>query len=333
MTAAPNPRVGIIGAGGIGKTHLSSWAANGIAPTAIADANPDTLASAVAEHGGQAYASGLDLIASGAVDLISICTPPAFHADLAVASLDAGIGVLCEKPLATTIGDAERVARTVERTGTLFAMGFCHRYQPHIEALKAMIDGGELGVIREFRNRFAGHLASVEQTWFSNPEIAGGGVLADTSIHSIDLFRYLVGDPVHIHALTSSCESGLGPSLDVEDTGTIILKSGEGALGVLESSWRTPVGEWVVAVHGTGGSAIVDYADLTLRACTKGGDWADVAVPDGDRFVREIAAFIACWRGEDTPRATIGDGLAATRILDDAYRAANAPTTLDAEPG
>lgn len=333
MTAAPNPRVGIIGVGGIGKTHLGSWAANGIAPAAIADANPETLASAVAEHGGQAFATGLDLIASGAVDVVSICTPPAFHADLAVASLEAGIAVLCEKPLATTIGDAERVAATVERTGTLFAMGFCHRYQPHIEALKAMIDGGELGVIREFRNRFAGHLANVEQTWFSNPEIAGGGVLADTTIHSIDLFRYLVGDPVHIHALTSSCESGLGPSLDVEDTGVIILRSGEGVLGVLESSWRTPAGEWIVAVHGTDGSAIVDYANLSLRVCTAGGDWADVAVPEGDRFVREIAAFIACWRGEDTPRATIDDGLAATRILAAAYRAASGRAMHDAEPG
>lgn len=328
MTAAPTLRVGIIGAGGIGKTHLRAWAANGIAPTAIADANPEMLAAAIAGHGGQPYATGLDLVASGAVDIVSICTPPAFHADLAVAALDAGMAVLCEKPLATSVGDAERVAEAVERTGALFAMGFCHRFQPHIEALKAMIDGRELGVIREFRNRFAGHLANVEQTWFSNPQIAGGGVLADTSIHSIDLFRYLIGDPVRVHALTSVCESGLGPSLDVEDTGVITLQSAAGVLGVIESSWRTPVGEWTLAVHGTGGSAIVDYADHTLRACTKGGEWADLAVADDDRFGREIAAFIACWQGEDTPRATIADGVAATRILDAAYRAANAPTAL-----
>jgi len=328
MTAAPTPRVGIIGAGGVGKTHLRAWATNGITPTAIADANPELLAAVIAGYGGQPYAGGVDLIASGSVDIVSICTPPAFHADLAVAALDAGMAVLCEKPLATSVGDAERVAEAVERTGALFAMGFCHRFQPHVEALKAMIDGGELGVIREFRNRFAGHLANVEQTWFSNPQIAGGGVLADTSIHSIDLFRYLVGDPIHIHALTSVCESGLGPSLDVEDTGVIVLRSAGGVLGVIESSWRTPAGEWTLAVHGTGGSAIVDYADLTLRACPKGGEWADVAVEDGDRFDREIAAFIACWRGEDIPRATIADGVAATRILNAAYRAASTRTTL-----
>jgi predicted dehydrogenase len=328
MTESRTPRVGIIGAGGIGKTHLRAWAANGIKPAAVADAKPEILEAAIVEHGGQPYASGFDLIASGTVDIVSICTPPVFHADLAIAAAEAGLAVLCEKPLATTVEDAQRVVEAVERTGILFAMGFCHRFQPQIEALKAMIDGGELGTIREFRNRFAGHLANVEQTWFSNPKIAGGGVLVDTSVHSIDLFRYLVGNPVHTHALTSVCESDLGPSLEVEDTGVLILQTADGVLGVIESSWRTPVGEWTVAVHGTGGSAIVDYADLTLRACKAGGEWADIGVGDGDRFIVEIAAFVECWRGEGTPRATVLDGLAATCILDAAYRSATTPTGM-----
>ncbi len=320
------PRVGIIGAGGIGKTHLRSYVANGLTPAAIADANPEILESAVAEFGGQPYERGFDLIASGLVDIVSICTPPAFHADLAVAAIEAGMAVLCEKPLATTVEDAQRVVDIVDRTGTLFAMGFCHRFHPHIERLKAMIDGGELGTIREFRNRFAGQLANVEKTWFSNARIAGGGVLVDTSVHSIDLFRYLIGDPTGIHALTSVCESELGPSLEVEDTGVLILQTAGGVLGVIEASWRTPVGEWTLAVHGTGGSAIVDYADLTLRSCKRDGQWEAVAVEAGDRFVREIAAFIDCWRGQDGPRSTVHDGLAATRILDAAYRSAAAPS-------
>src|SRR5687767_10672815 len=103
------PRVGIIGAGGIGKTHLRAWAANAVTPTAITDVKPEILAEAIAAHGGQPFDSGFDLIASGTVDVVSICTPPAFHAGLAIAALEAGVAVLCEKPLATTVDDAERV--------------------------------------------------------------------------------------------------------------------------------------------------------------------------------------------------------------------------------
>jgi predicted dehydrogenase len=326
MTEAALPRVGIIGAGGIGKTHLRTWAANGISPTAIADAKAEILDAAIVDHGGQPYASGFDLIASGTIDIVSICTPPAFHADLAIAAAEAGLAILCEKPLATTVADAERVAEAVERTGALFAMGFCHRFQPEIEALKGLIEAGELGTIREVRNRFAGHLKNVEQTWFANPKIAGGGVLVDTSVHSIDIFRYLVGDVVGVHALTSTRETELGPTLDVEDTGVLILQSADGVLGVIESSWRTPPGEWALSVHGTGGTAVVDYVAMTLRVQGLDGAWRNLDVGEGDRFVREIAAFIACWRGEETPRATLADGVAATRILAAAYRSAAIPT-------
>lgn len=322
MSEQPLPRVGIIGAGGIGATHLRAWAAHGVTPAAIAEARPETLAKAVAEHGGEPFADASDLIAGGLVDVVSICTPPAFHAEIAIAALEAGIGVLCEKPLATSVEEAERVADVAEHTGLPFAMGFCHRLQPQVEAIKAAIERGEIGVVREFRNRFAGHLANVEGTWFANPGIAGGGVLVDTCVHSVDLFRFLIGEAETVHALTSTCASDLGPALEVEDTGVIILKSPEGVLGVIEASWRTPPGEWVLAVHGTGGSLVLDYATLTLRQADASGAWREIAVPEGNRFEREIGAFIATWRGEAEPVASVHDGVAATRILAQAYASA-----------
>src|SRR5687768_8291438 len=94
------PRVGIIGLGTIGRTHIATWRANGITPVAFADAVPAALEAAVAEHGGEGFADGLALIASGSVDIVSICTPPVFHRELAIAALEAGVAVLCEKPMA-----------------------------------------------------------------------------------------------------------------------------------------------------------------------------------------------------------------------------------------
>jgi predicted dehydrogenase len=313
------PRVGIIGLGSIGHTHIEAWQANGITPVAFADAVPATLEATVAANGGAGFDDGARLIQSGAVDIVSICTPPVFHKDLAIAAAETGVAVLCEKPLARTLADAEAIAEAVRRTSTLFTVGFCHRFQPEIEKLKAMIDGGELGEVMTFRNRFAGLMANAHETWFGNPAIAGGGALADTSVHSIDLFRYLIGDPDGVHAFLSTRETEHGPKLKVDDTAVLTLKTPQGVLGVIESSWRTPPGEWTVTIYGTRGTAIVDYKEMTLRKQDGDGTWQHVPVKSGSRFDREFAHFLACWRGEESPRVTVEDGVATNRILEAAY--------------
>lgn len=313
------PRVGVIGLGSIGRTHLNAWKANGITPVAFADAVPAALEKVQAEHGGETFDDGVKLIQSGLIDIVSICTPPLFHKDLAIAATEAGVAVICEKPLARTLADAEAITEAVERSGILFTVGFCHRFQPEIEKLKAMIDGGELGTIMTFRNRFAGLKADAHTTWFGNPAIAGGGVLADTNVHSIDLFRFLIGEPEGIHAFLSTRETEHGPKLEVDDTAVLTVKTADGTLGIIESSWRTPPGEWTVTVYGTQGTAVVDYKDTTLRVQGTDGEWRQVEVEDGSRFDREFAHFLACWRGEAQPRVTVRDGLAANRILDAAY--------------
>jgi UDP-N-acetylglucosamine 3-dehydrogenase len=319
-TGTGTPRVGVIGLGSIGRTHIATWKANGITPVAFADAVPAALEGAIAEHGGEGFSDGIELIRSGKVDIVSICTPPLFHKDLAIAAAEAGVATLCEKPLARTLEDAEAIVEAVERTGTLFSVGFCHRFEPSIQKLKAMIDAGELGDIMTFRNRFAGLKADAHTTWFGNPELAGGGVMADTNIHSIDLFRYLVGDAADVHAFTSTRETEHGPKLKVDDTALLTLRTAEGALGIIEGSWRTPPGEWSVTVYGTRGTAFVDYMNPGVELRCPGQDVERIEVEDESRFTREFAHFLACWRGEAELRVTVRDGLEANRILDAAYR-------------
>lgn len=320
--ASAQPRVGVIGLGAIGRMHIASWKANDITPVAFADAVPEAVEATVAEHGGQGYSDGVELIRSGTVDIVSICTPPLFHREIAIAAAEAGVAVLCEKPLARTLEDAEAITDAVEKSGTLFSVGFCHRFEPAIEKLKAMIESGQLGEVMTFRNRFAGLMANAHQTWFSNPAISGGGALADTNIHSIDLFRFLVGDASAVQALTSTRETEHGPKLEVEDTGVIALRAADGTIGILESSWRTPPGEWTITVYSTKATAIVDYGAGTFRLICADGSVEDVPVDPGSRFHREFAHFLACWRGEEQPRVTVHDGLEANRILDMAYRSA-----------
>lgn len=314
-----SPRVGVIGLGAIGRNHIATWKSLGITPFAIADPLPPVLAASAKEGNWDTYESGEELLRLAATDIVSICTPPAFHRDLALAALDAGKTVLCEKPLSATVEDAEAIATAALNSPGQLHVGFCHRFEPAIVAIKKLIDSGALGTIITLRNRFAGVMDSPESTWFSKREISGGGALADTSIHSIDIFRFLFGDAVQVRSLSSSQESSLGPALDVEDSGVILLQNEAGAIGVLESSWRTPPGEWSVTVYGTAGQASYDYATSEGWLINADGEKSPLDFEPGDRFAAEFANVLASWRGESQPAATAQDGLKATQILASVY--------------
>lgn len=319
MSGQATPRVGVIGLGSIGRTHIRTWQALGITPVAFADAVPAALEATTGEHGGEGFGVGAELIASGKVDIVSICTPPLFHRELAIAAAEAGVAAICEKPLARTLEDAQAITDAVEKAGIAFTVGFCHRFEPAIEHLKGMIDGGELGDIMTFRNRFAGLKADAHETWFGNPKLSGGGVMSDTNVHSIDIFRYLVGDPEAVHAFTSTRKTEHGPELEVDDTALLTLKTASGQLGIIEGSWRTPPGEWTVTIYGTKGTAFVDYKGSGIEFRKADGTVQQIDIEPASRFEREFAHFLDVWRGNAEPRVTVRDGLAANRILDEAY--------------
>lgn len=314
-----SPRVGVIGLGAIGRTHINTWTTLGVTPVAVADSVPAAREAAKEQGTWSVFESGEALISDGEVDIVSICTPPAFHSDLAIAALEAGKTVLCEKPLAATVEDAGAIVAVAESAPGQLHVGFCHRFEPAIVAIRELITSGALGTPITLRNRFAGVMVSPEKTWFSNVEISGGGALADTTIHSIDIFRYLLGDAVEVRSLQSTQESEHGPALNVEDTGIVLLRNAAGAIGVLEASWRTPPGEWSVTVYGTAGQASFDYATGDGVIVNAMGESSPLDFEPGDRFSAEFAHVLACWRGEGTPAATAQDGLIANQILAAAY--------------
>lgn len=321
-------RIGIVGCGGIGRRHLLSYKNNGLAPAALADAVPDAARTAAEEWGGRAYGGWREMVAEADLDAVSVCTPPSSHREIAVAALEAGIPVLCEKPMTTTVADAEAIADAAKRTGTLFMIGHCHRFQPHVERLREMIEAGELGTVRMFRMRVGFLFPRAGNSWFSDPEIAGGGILIDTHVHSVDVFRYLVGEVERVTAMMSSVDTEIGPALRVEDSAILAVRSTEGALGVMEASWRTPPSEVQVTVYGTAARARVDYGTMELTIQGKDDEAPRVvAVPDENRFDREIRHFLAAVRDEEAPRLTARDGAVAIHILRQAYESQGTPVS------
>ena len=316
-------RVGIVGTGGIGRTHLRAYAAAGAPAVAVTDVDSDRAAAAADEFSATTYPDLTTMLAEARLDAISVCTPPAFHHTATLQAIKAGVAVLCEKPMALSEAESAEMVAVADAAGVLLSVGFCHRFQPHIEAMRTAVVEGAVGTVLSFRNRFAGHLAGVENTWFADPAVAGGGVLMDTCVHSVDLFRYLVGEVAEVRALHATTGSPLGPALPVEDTAVLALRSTSGVLGVIEASWRTRPGEAVVSVHGTDATLRLDYATMALtRSDADGSSPQPIEVPEGDRFTRQAAHFLACVAGQAEPRVTAADGAAAVAVLAAAYQSA-----------
>src|SRR5439155_11177889 len=142
---------------------------------------------------------------------------------------------------------------------------------------------------------------------------SGGGVLMDTSIHSIDLFRFLAGEIVRVRSLRKT----FIPSVEgVEDTAALLLESESGAIGVIEASWDTPYSANIVEIYGERGAAVVDYDAAPIRYRLEGeSDWQRPELDRMDRFERELRHFVAAVRGLEALSVTGEDGLRAIEVV------------------
>ncbi|MFN3651188.1 MAG: Gfo/Idh/MocA family protein [Armatimonadota bacterium] len=307
-------RIGVVGCGGIGAVHLRSWA-QVEATRVVAACDPD---QARAEAAGAAAYPGIEeMLAAEQLDAVDICTPPRFHASAARAAIAAGLPVLCEKPLARSPEEAREMARAASDAGVLLMTAFCHRFHPPVEAVRDLIREGRLGRILMFRNRFGGLLKGMESKWFSRQEMAGGGALMDTAIHSVDLFRYLVGEVSTAAGATQSFHPEIR---EVEDSAAMLLRGVDGAIGVIEASWVSPWSANVVELYGEHGAAVIDYdTGATRFRLAEDADWTAIETDSRSRFVEELRHFAAVIRGEAQPRVTAEDGVRAVEVVYQAY--------------
>jgi len=311
--------IGVIGTGGISRAHMHAYAADSRARlVGMADIDLERAQLAAAEFGGHAYSDYEAMLDSERPDAVSICTPPVVHQAAALACINRGVRVFCEKPLAYSAAEAGEMVQAARDRGVLLMTAFCHRFHEPVMKAKALVARGRLGRILMYRNRFGGRIA-MEGTWFGRKAVAGGGTLLDTSIHSADLFRFLVGEVVEVTATANT----LAQRVDVEDSAAMLLTAAGGAIGVIEASWVTPYGVNVIEIYGEKGAAIVDYDHNALRYRLDGmKGWRTVKPKGPDRFTLEIRHFLDCVRGESQPQVTGEDGLKAQLVIEAAYRSA-----------
>jgi predicted dehydrogenase len=180
-------RVAVIGAGGIAGAHLRSYAAHAerCEIVGIADVVESVAQARAAEFGGWAFSDSATMLDAVKPDAVSICTPPKYHLPAVKAAAARGIAVLCEKPPARTLAETEAIVEAMR--GKLLQFAFCHRFHPPLLAAQALIGSGRLGDLVQIENRFGFRFARAGNSWFSEAETSGGGILIDTLVHSIDI--------------------------------------------------------------------------------------------------------------------------------------------------
>lgn len=316
---AATPSIGIIGCGSIAETHLTAYQTNSAQVTAVSDISLER-AEALAAKAGNAsiFADYLELLDSGKVNAISICTPPHLHREIAIAALQRGIHVQCEKPLAGTLEDSREIAKTAAESSALFQIAFRHRFLPSHQKMASLLASGEFGKIVLFENIFGGPAQAIAGKWFAQRDIAGGGVLMDTAIHGLDLFRFYCGEVTDAVGRVDQALQGT----DVEDSGAIVLKAESGAIGVLLASWNIGAWQAKVSVYTDRACLFFDYGDPKRIKLQRHGasepEWIEVESSGG--FTEQTAHFLACIASGTKPSPGIADGLRSAEIIDEIYR-------------
>ncbi len=192
-----------------------------------------------------------DVVTRDDIDVVDICTPGDAHAEIAIAAARARKAILCEKPLANTLAEAEKMLAAVQEAGVIHML--CHNYRrcPAVVLAKQIIDEGQIGAIHHYRGVYL-------QDWIVDPNFplvwrldksrAGSGSLGDLVSHTMDLSRYLVGEPVEVSGLLKTFvterplpdDAGKRGRVTVDDAAQALVKFANGAVGYYEGTRFAP---------------------------------------------------------------------------------------------
>jgi len=308
-------RIGIIGVGRAGQVHLEAWrSVSGATVTAVSDTS-SAVRRRARETGLSAYAEPLEMIARAPLDAVSICAPPAYHAPIAIASLERGLHVLCEKPLASSGRAALRMLQTAATQQRHLLLATKFRHVPDLAIARELIGAGEIGEPVAFEIDFSS-MVDMSGRWNSRRPIAGGGVIIDNGCHAFDIVTYLFGTVARVHATRLKPVQDIG----VEDSATILVAAGEGLIGRIDLSWSLATGrETYVTVYGSRGTIEVGWRGSRLRAAGRPPREIGPGYDKADAHRRMMHAFQDVLDGRAGPWITSGECLRTVAAVDAAY--------------
>ncbi|MBX7245520.1 MAG: Gfo/Idh/MocA family oxidoreductase [Candidatus Sumerlaeaceae bacterium] len=337
-------KIGIIGCGGIAATHMKGYAAaKGIEVVACADISLERAKAFATKFDiPRAYDDYKKLLEAEKLNAVSVCTPNYAHSEPTMLALDAGLAVLCEKPMAMNAAEASEMVDKVRAKKGLLTIGHHFRFQPYVKFARQAIERGDLGQIYFGRSHALRRRGIPGWGQFHIKEKSGGGPLVDIGVHTLDLIVWLMGSPEPA-TVSGTVYTKFGnrkdffttwgeykrDEYDVEDYACGMVKFTNGATLLLEASWAAHLPEmdnYRQMILGDKGGAVISpflAGEPPLRLMYSSGEAVVNAVPEAypevDVYIAEIAHFLACVRGEAEVLIKPEESLNIQRIMDSVY--------------
>ncbi len=348
-------KVGIIGCGGISRSHMAGYQALGdrVEVVACCDIDEVKLKNYAAAYGiPHTYVDYNEMMEKEELDCVSVCTWNAAHCGATIAALKGGANVICEKPMAMNTAEAELMKKTADECGKLLQIGFVRRYGDDAKTIKKMTDGGLLGDVYYAKATYL-RRNGCPGGWFGDKEYSGGGPLIDLGVHVIDLTRYLAGlpKPVSAYGVTYKnlgCNRANGGEVawelesskggykyTVEDFASALVRFDNGFTLQVEASFNLniPHDMGKIELFGTKGGVKIendvelytDMAGMFMNIKPQGFTGMDFH----RTFNSEIKHFVDAAEGKCKCAAPAEDGVALMKILDAIYKSAELGRSVD----
>lgn len=336
--------VAVIGCGDVSRMHLDALAAlDGVRLVGVCDTHSARRGIVAQKYGVVGYDRYRALFDEARPDAVHICTPHAQHAEIAIAALERGIHVVLEKPLAHDLASAHRIIAAAQESTARIGVCFQNRYNPPARAARDLLAGGELGAVRGAATTVLWHRAAeyyIDRPWRGRWADAGGGLLMNQAIHTLDLVQWLLGDVVSASGHVST--RALAGAIEVEDTAELALEHAGGARSVFYATLGHAVNAPTRIEIVTDNAVVELSSDLIVRHTDGRVETVAGAPASGARgywgrshelligdFYRSLTAADPFWIGP-------GEALKTLEIIqgvyDQTYPARSAGTPTNGEP-
>jgi predicted dehydrogenase len=314
-------RVGIVG---LAHVHAAAYAAiladlDDVEFVGVSERRPELRSG---------WASGdvfddIDALIRAGVDAVIVCTQTNQHLAAVRQLAEAGVDVLCEKPLATTVNDAREIVEVCDRAGVKLMTAFPMRFSPPLFEGAQWVDEQRAGSVLAFMGTNNGRIPTDHAAWFVDPVAAGGGAVMDHVVHLVDIMRWWLGaEPIEVYA---DINRVFHPEELVETGGVVTITFDDGVIGTIDCSWSRPDnypvwGGLTIETLGTEGVFAIDAFAERLEMWSRGtSEWVDWG-HDPNRSM--IEHFVGAVRGDHSLAVTGVDGLRATEVALGTYRSA-----------
>jgi predicted dehydrogenase len=303
--------IAIVGCGWAGMRHARAFVAEGAQLRWAVDSDVNRAAAVAGLQSGVRAVAGLEeALSDPAVAVIDVCTPHNLHAEVCLQAIAAGKDVLCEKPLAPALTDADRMTAAAENAGTLLMVAENECFHPVYERIRDLVAEGAIGepaLVQATRECFLRDSFLRDRPWYLRRDQSGGGILLSGGIHDFAKLRMMVGEITLVHGLRARQRF---KELGTEDTVALALGFHNGAIGTLVESFfmldpATASGQEVhrLRIDGDEGSIEVTGPDR-VRISTLRKPVREMKIPAQDTFQAEVRELLDCVKTRREPRTS-----------------------------